>query len=245
MKKVKIIENYLDGSLSPDERLEFEKMLVSEKNFSEEIKFHKEVNDAIRDEKLNEFRQLVHEMIHAKTKTTSIFNSFSVKLIKFHVAASIILLLAFSLWKLLSIEPPEKIFSDFYNPYPTDISTRSIGKTNDNLQLSCLLYEEGDYNKSFNLLQGYISENPENLTASFFIGLNAIALAKYDIAIKELKKTEADAITPFAVHARWYLALTYLKTNRFVEARKYFELLIKGENCYSEKAKKVLKKLKS
>jgi tetratricopeptide (TPR) repeat protein len=245
MKKVKIIENYLEGNLELAEKLEFEKMLVIDKDLSGEIKLHKEVNDAIRDDELFEFRQKVNDVVNSISSKITLFTTFSGKLIKYPVAASIILLIAISLWQVLSLDSPEKIFSDYYEPYPPDISTRSINTTNDKIQLACLLYQEGDYNKSYHILKAFLLMDPDNQAASFYLGLNAIELANYNTAIAELRKIESDKTTPFSVNARWYLALTYLKTNNVSEARKCLSQIVKDGNYYSEKAGKILRKLKS
>lgn len=245
MKKIMIIEKYLEGKLDQAEKLEFDEMLVSDKNFTEEIKLHKEINEAISNDELHLFREKVSTVVRDNNKKTLILTAFSRKLIKYPVAASILLLIAFSLWQILSLNSPQELFSKYYLPYQPDISTRSENTLNDKIQLSCLLYQEGDYAKSFDLLQSFILKNPNNQTASFYLSLNAVELAKYDLAIAGFKNIENDVTTPFALHARWYLALTYLKMNNKIEAGKYLTLLMKDENYYSEKAGKILKSLKS
>jgi len=245
MKKIMIIENYIEGKLDQAEKLEFDEMLLNNKDFPAEIKLHKEVNDAIKDDELYLFREKVNQVLHDNIKKTFILTAFSRKFIKYPVAASIVLLIGISLWQILSFNSPKELFSNYYEAYQPDISTRSVTTTNDKIQLSCILYQDGDYKKSFDVLQSYLSKNPDNQICSFYLSLNAIELDKYDIAISGLKKIERDATTPIALHARWYLALTYLKINNTAEARVYLTRLADSENYYSEKAKKILKKLKS
>jgi tetratricopeptide (TPR) repeat protein len=245
MRKILIIENYLEGSLDQGERHEFEEMLISEKHMAEEIQLHKELNDAIKDDELYLFREKVGEVIRDNSKKTIFLTTLSRKFIKYPVAASIVLLIAISLWQILSFDSPQKLFSTYYEPYLPDISTRSVSTSGDKIQLSCLSYQEGDYEKSFELLQAYLAKNPDNQSASFYLSLSAIELAKYDLAITELKKIENDATSPFAIHAQWYLAMVYLKTNNAADARKNLMQLLKVDNYYSGKAKKILKKLKA
>jgi hypothetical protein len=245
MKRIMIIENYLEGKLDQAERLEFEEMLTHDKNFHEEIKLHKEVNEAIKDDELFLFREKLSKVVNDNIKKTLILTASSRKFIKFPVAASIIFLIVFSLWQILSFDSPKELYSNYYEPYQPDISTRSVNTSNDKIQLSSILYQDGDYNKSFDILRSYLEKNPENQIASFYYSLNAIELNKYDVAISGLKKIEKDAATPIALHARWYLAMTYLKTNNTAEARFYLLRLVEDENYYTEKARKILKKLKS
>jgi tetratricopeptide (TPR) repeat protein len=245
MKRIMIIENYLEGTLDQAQKLEFEEMLVNDKKLPEEIKLQKEVNDAIKDDELHLFRQKVGEVIRENERKTFILTTFSRKFIKYPVAASIVLLIALSLWQVISLDSPQKLFADNYQPYAPDISTRSDYTSNDKLQLFCLLYQEGDYKQSFELLQTYLASHPDNQTASFYLSLNAIELTKYKLAISELNKIQNDATSPYNLHARWYLAMAYLKDGNTSEARKYLTFIMKDDNYYSKKASRILKKLKS
>jgi hypothetical protein len=244
MKKTKMIETYLDGNLNETEKAEFNKLLIEDNCLASEIILHKEVNEAILDNEIHEFREKVYKLISSSAEKSSRFLLFPKKLIKYPVAASIVLLIGISLWQVFSLESPDKIYADYYKAYQPDISVRSINTTTDKIQLSYLLYQEGDYESSFEILNNYLAENADNQTARFYLGMNAIELGKIDFAIAELKKIEQDETTPYAIHARWYLAMTYLKSKNPDEARIYLKSLRKEENFYSEKAREVLKKLR-
>jgi tetratricopeptide (TPR) repeat protein len=243
MKKTKIIETYLDGNLKEAEKLEFNKLLIEDDCLASDITLYKEVNEAILDDEIQDFRVKIFKLIGSSSEKSSRFLFFPKRLLKYPIAASIILLIGISLWKVYSLESPGKIFADYYKTYQPDISIRSINTTTDKIHLACLLYQEGKYESSFGILDAYLLENVDNQTARFYLGMNAIELGKIDLAINELKKIEQDETTPYAVHARWYLAMTYLKSGNPDEAKMYLNSLKIGENYYSEKARKVLKKL--
>jgi cytochrome c-type biogenesis protein CcmH/NrfG len=131
----------------------------------------------------------------------------------------------------------------FYNPYQTDISTRSGEQLTDKVQLSYLLYQDGDYEASFEILKNYLAQNFSNQTAHFYFGMNALELQQYGLAISELQSVAEDLSTPFSVHAKWYLAMTYLKNDQEGEAIKYLNQLTSFQNIYTQKAAKILRML--
>jgi hypothetical protein len=73
--------------------------------------------------------------------------------------------------------------------------------------------------------------------------MNALELQQYDLAINELEAVAKDTSTPFSIHAKWYLAMTYLKNNQEEEAAIYLNQLTKNKNLYTEKAAKILRML--
>ena len=81
--------------------------------------------------------------------------------------------------------------------------------------------------------------------ARFYLGLNALQLHYYKQAIDEFTKVEQDTVSPFALHARWYLAMAYLKEGNIKSARYFLQKLTDEDNMYSYRARKILKKLKS
>ena len=47
MKKIEMIEKYLDGTMSDSEKENFEKFLTQDEELASELIFHKELNEAI------------------------------------------------------------------------------------------------------------------------------------------------------------------------------------------------------
>ncbi len=244
MNKLRLFESYLENRLSLDEKLKFEKELVINKKLSAELKMYKEVNTAIIDDELNTFRQKVGDILNNHKKKANFSSLFSDKFIKYPILAFIAILISFSIWKILSLDSSDKIFSDYYEPFIPDISARSVNTGKDKIQLASLLYQEGDYKKSTDILKSFLLVEPDHQTALFYYGLNAIQESNYNLAITNLKEIERSLTTPFAIHARWYLALTLLKAKQPFEAKKYLVQLSKEGNLYTEKAKRILKKLK-
>ncbi len=240
MEKARLIEAYLDGTLSQEEQQKFEKSMNEDKELAKEVALSREINEAIRDEGTIQFRKLVRYII--KTKS----NRFGtiIRALKIPAAAVILLLISVSIWRIVSTTSPSELYTSFYQPYPTDTSVRSAVRPADNMNMAYKLYGEGNYKASFNILQNHIKEENNDLTAHFYVALNAVELGLYNVAIDEFRIVENDPSSPLLLHARWYLAMTYLRLDQPVEAKKYLEMLTLTENMYSAKAKVALKKLR-
>lgn len=242
MKQTSIIEKYLDGNVTEEEKIEFEKRMENDKILASQVTLHKNVNNAIKEDDVHHFRLNIRSLIRGrKLQTTKVRTQ--TRYLRYPIAAAIILLIGFSLWQIVFNKSSLEIYSMFYHPYQTDISTRSGDQKVDKVQLSYLLYQEGDYEASFEILTNYLTKNFNNQTAHFYYGMNALELQQFDLAIKELKAVAEDLSTPFSIHAKWYLAMTYLKINQEEEASRYLQQLANTTNLYTDKASRILRML--
>jgi tetratricopeptide (TPR) repeat protein len=245
MKTISLIESYLSGEMDEQQRKEFENSIREDQVLTAEIKLLEETNEAVLDDEVHEFRKSIKKVINDsyinQSKTIEITRRF----FKYPLVASIIVLIVASLWQLITILSPEKIYAKFYKPYETDLSTRSVNTSTDKISVAYMLYQKGDYTASYEILSNYLLKNTDNQTARFFLGMNSLELGKVDQAITDLKEVEKDNSTPYAIHARWYLSLAYLKTNDINEAKIYLNRIVEDDVFYAEQAKKILKKIKS
>ncbi|MBN2522398.1 MAG: hypothetical protein JXB24_03945 [Bacteroidales bacterium] len=245
MKHTRMIETYLDGKLNKEGSEKIKVLMNKNKEFSAEVNLHNDINESVKDDQIFELRNNIITLLNKKdTETTSGEKANFMKYMKYPVAAAILLLIGFSLFQILSFKSPEEIFHLYYNPYQTDITTRSVINSTDKIQLSYILYQEGNYEVSFEILKKYLEKNTADQAARFYYSMNAIELDKNDLAISELLIILEDSFTPYSLHARWYLAMLYLKTGEVEKSRKYLHLLANEENIYTKRSKTILKKLK-
>jgi len=245
MKYTRMIETYLDGKMNKEESEKIRELINKNKEFSAEVNLHEDINESIKDDQIFELRNNIITLLNKKdTETTSGEKANFMKYMKYPVAATILVLIGFSLFQILSFKSPQEIFHLYYNPYQTDITTRSVINSTDKIQLSYILYQEGNYKVSFEILKNYLEKNTTDQAARFYYSMNAIELDKNDLAISELLTILEDSFTPYSLHARWYLAMVYLKTGDVEKARKYLKILSDEENIYSKRANTILKKLR-
>lgn len=244
MERFNRIESYLRGEMSEDERRDFENSISKDEKLREEVDLFREIDDAITEQDIAQFRQTVKDMMVSKLEPVPRWVFLGHLFLKLPVAAAILLLIGFSLWKIFMVKSGPDYFNEFYAPYQTDVTTRSINDLGKNkIELSYLLYQEENYEASYDILRNYLVKKPLDYTAQFYLGMDAIELKKYDVAIQSLSKVAQDSLSLYSLHAKWYLALSYLEINNKEKAKEYLQLLSSSENLYSGKSKKLLKKL--
>jgi hypothetical protein len=236
MKTLNNIENYLDGNLSGEALLDFEKQFKEDLSFKKEVLLNAEINESIKDTDVVEFRQLVGNLISKSKNKQQTIRLF------FYAAASIIVIL--SVLKITYPTSPDKIYTAFYAPYATNMNVRSDNNNMGNLEFAYQLYGEGKYQLSFDLLSKYNKTGNTSEKAIFYEALCALELQKYDMAenlFHSVVQTENPALR---LHVNWYLGLTYLKNNKNDKAIALLDKLANEKNFYTDKAKRILKKVK-
>jgi tetratricopeptide (TPR) repeat protein len=245
MNYIKTIETFLNKGMTEQERNEFISEMRINSDLAKEVALHIEVNEAIADDLVHEFRKSVREIVISSREITPSKFYIARSLIKYPLIAAIFVLIGFSLWQVLSVASPEKLYSEYYKPYATDVSTRSAVASTDKSLVAIQFYQEGNFESSYEILSNYLIKNYGDQTARFYYGMNALELGKTELAIEALKQVEQDPSSEYCLHARWYLSMALLKMNRNEEALKYLKDLNREENFYSERAKVILKKLRT
>ncbi len=235
MKTTEMIETYLEGNLKGLELDEFQKLMKEDASFSNKVKLHDEINMSIKDDDLQDFRQLLGKMMRkrfsSKIRYINIISS----------AAAAVFLITVSIFSLTKVSSIDKVYNDFYAPYQTDLYSRSANVDTRNFEQGYFLYQKGEYVKAFKLFDKYKTVQ-NNCTAQFYYGLCALEVEKYDITEQSMLTIIKENDSPFSLHAKWYLSLLYLKTDRTSKAIPILKELAAYDNYYSVKAESVLKR---
>jgi TolA-binding protein len=146
---------------------------------------------------------------------------------------------------LLPASNPENLFNSYYRPFDAvSPVTRSINNTeSDNYSSAINSYKTGDYQSALTGFDLVLSKEPSSGQARFLLGLSQIALENYSPAISLLLDV-ANSSGEYAKEAKWYLGLSYLKTNNPQKAQECFEYLARSDGFYRERSEKILRRLK-
>jgi tetratricopeptide (TPR) repeat protein len=145
---------------------------------------------------------------------------------------------------LLPSADPDKLFNSYYEPFKI-ISpvTRDASVVKDNLSIAIEDYNRGDYQTAVAGFTAAMNKDTRKIAPGFYLGLTQMALGNYGLA-ENLLKEISDRNEEYSKEARWYLALSYLKTGNTDKAKEYFGLLARNDGFYSERAGKLLRRLK-
>ncbi|MCB2220186.1 MAG: tetratricopeptide repeat protein [Bacteroidetes bacterium] len=238
------IEEFIDGNLSQEESMRLKNELETNSDLAFELILRSEINKAIRDKNLMEFRDLILDQTHHQSSASALFNLQRDVLRTWHLAAAsfILILVVGGLWFILSNKPfsTERLVSKYYKPAQSILQYRSLELNSDDaLKEAFNFYQQNDYTialKYFNSLENQI-------TAKFYSGICYIELEQFDNAVKSFEFVINDKDNLFVEQAEWYLGLIYLMNNQKSQAIDQFNKIAKSDSFYEVQAKEILKYL--
>jgi tetratricopeptide (TPR) repeat protein len=135
----------------------------------------------------------------------------------------------------------EKLFAQFYEPYPNVVAAVERGAAvQGEKEMAFGLYENGQYAAALPRFQRLLRGNSQAADLLFYAGTASIELGQYAQAqayLQQALRLPAHAFTP---PATWYLALVHLKREQMEQAASLLEGLAAGTGFYGEKARALL-----
>lgn len=239
-----LIEQYLEGSLSDQEKQDFELRLETDEDFNRLLDEYAVLIAGIkfsgREKILANFQNIESEL---ENETKVVKMTPSKNKTWYYVAASIALLfVAFFLLKPNNELSGSELALAYFEPYPATIgaASRSTETSKDLIERAMSSYENGDYETTIEILEG-LGENNTDIN-KFYLGNAYQATQAYDKAIK-IYQDLIDNSQMFNEQASFNLALCYLSTDNIEGATT----LLKNANfavpAYQDKAGQLLEKL--
>lgn len=249
MEITRIIEEYLDGSLSASEKAWVEKKAATDQEFKELITFYDEINESIRDRQFNDFHQLLQKVEASclkddETKPHSP-SAHPYRNIFLKIAALLILIVCAGIVIKLAIfnHHHHRLYDKYYERFEPDAITRSAESERTALNSAIIAYENQQYQDAFDSFNIIATNNPENYLAWFYKGLTALELDRAGEAIASFNSIPVDWDSILQEHRNWYLGLAYLKNGQERDAVLIFEDIGRLNGYYAEKAQELLGKI--
>jgi TolA-binding protein len=146
---------------------------------------------------------------------------------------------------LLPSRDPDKLFAKYYEPMSA-ISpvTRSANAGEINSYTSAIeSYNNKNYQAAATGFSDALLQDPLNISCHFFMGITQIALGNYDQA-ENILEGVINRQGEYVKEARWYLGLAYIKTGNIEKACGCFDILAQSPGFYSDRAEKILRRLR-
>lgn len=243
-----LIERHIQNKLTDIEVKQVEELRLHDPSFTQEIELHREIQHALGDKGLRDFKQKIKEA--DKIYFTSTINTAAQRrVIPFYlkIAASIaavIISVSTIIYFISNNSAPDKnLFNAYFNPYEAPINFRSADSpdTDNTFNQALTFYNEKNYQRAIPLLTNIIVTRPDNMLVFLLRGTSYLASGNTTQAESDFNSVIRHRQNMFVEQAKWYLALTYLKQDRRKEA---IELLHSLEHSvYQEKAQKLLSDL--
>jgi TolA-binding protein len=164
---------------------------------------------------------------------------YLVRYVSLTAAAMIALMLLIG--SLTPSSDPGKIYNSFYEPFRTLTGT-TRGENNTSIP-GKTLYREGNYKAAEEAFSKLSANEKSSGEVLFLLGLSNLETGKYQSAVGNFNAVINES-GQFAKDAKWYLALTYLKTGEIGKATELFQSLSKSEGFYMKPSQKILRRIK-
>lgn len=254
MNNSDMFNKYLRGEMSEQERFIFENKIKKDTELAEEVNLQREIEDTLKDTEILDFHEQLDsvykklkedgELLSGQNEIKKNFRIFHIRW--YFAAASVIFLIGISTVLYLMLRPAlnNRLYAQYFQPYDGSYIVRSEGiQTNIKYSQATDLYNAANYEKSWNMFNDICAKDSSDISVFFFKGISAMEINNYNDAIVSFKFIIKDNSTLFAEHAKWYLALCYLKDDDTTNALKLFKDIASGNSYYKVNAKKILEKL--
>jgi tetratricopeptide (TPR) repeat protein len=239
------IERYLDGEMTGQELVWFEKELDSSEWLQKELILRKKVNEAILDEDIMKFNDELDDAYAAYVHNGENSSSRKKKIV---IGGTVFASVVTALILILSLTGKqytnEQLFERYYKTYPSNLTFRSAdNELNPDLVLAMQLYENKNYTRALELFETILQTDPDRIGLNFYSGISRMEIKEYDQAGKSFKKVVDDRYNMYMEQAEWYLSLCYLITNQDDKAVNLLEKIRNDRGYYHHEARKLLRQL--
>lgn len=236
-----LFEDYLEGTLSPTEKNEFERRLADDEKFEQSFLTYKELSgflenkfeDKNPDNKFKDNLKNISDTYFNKPENKS--RTIRLKPWQYAIAASIVVI--FGLLVIMNDSTPAYAdYADFNN-----ISLTERGENDELLSKAEKTFNEGNYEEAIQYFDQILIEDANYKEIQLYKSIALIETNQYDDA-DELLSVLSTGTSVFKYDAMWYLALSKLKQKKYEQCRIILERIPEDAEVY-KKAQKLLSKL--
>src|SRR5258708_28008667 len=248
---IRLIEKFLDGRMTTEERKDFENKLSNDQALNTLMNDMNLLVEGIKmtaaktskEEKLDRLKFFadineIEKESAPRAKVVPIYRKPWV----LSAAASILLVITLTFYFMRDQAPlNEKLYTASFEPFASPGSGLTRGSSELTLKTEAYeAYDNGNYKVAAQLFEQIIKEKEDAIT-QLCLGNSYLAqnnLTKAEKIFTDMVTKHTELIT----QAKWYLALTYLKENKMERAKATLWEVSKS-STYGEKAQKLLEEL--
>ncbi|GAB3506245.1 hypothetical protein GCM10027341_38930 [Spirosoma knui] len=243
MIDLELIENYVNGQLSADERTRFETALRTDPAVADALAFYVLAKQTARNEARAE-RQAELDALRQRTSKPLMSAPM-----RWAAAASIVLILGlgWSVYRLRNESEGAAQLADAYiSTTFNQLSTTMSGET-DSLKTGVGLFNENKLAEAETVFEGVLASQPTNDRALKYAGIAALRQGEYDQAIERFHRL-GERTDLFANPGSFYEAIALIKRGRPADksqAKKLLEEVVRKNLEGKAEAEKLLNTLDS
>ena len=236
-KEIALIDSYLEGTLSMEDKIAFEERLRKENDLQLLLSDLRILKAGIKQTTREEIRSELQSLENKLTGSPS-FSFLRSTWTKVAASLAFIMVTAWLLWPS-STKTPEQLFAENFEPYPNIIMpTVRGGQTADSTVMAQAYkaYDMQEYTKAIELFES-LEVKAEGVL--LYLGNSYLANGSAEKAVPIFERVISD-FDIFDEQAEWYLALSYLKLGNKEKASEISKAIVDRGGDYASKAKRLL-----
>lgn len=237
MNKSDLIEKYIRGEATAEEREQVNRLMREDTDFKKSALFQIELRQAVRREENRKLKQHL-QSLDRKRKNTFPFP----RILK--IAAVVIIGLGL-MWLFKPSSDAERLFAKNFKPYPNIVipAVRAGSLSDGNREKAFRYYDEHNYAMAAAAFEALREEEGADY-ANFYRAISLMADHQVEEAIELLANLNQETPDRFKIQTDWYLALGYLKTGDKEKAIKHLNRVITADGAMATQAKEIIARIK-
>jgi tetratricopeptide (TPR) repeat protein len=243
----RFIERFLQGDMTPDEKIWFEKEIEGNSALKNEIDFRRQVDSVLSDKDLIELKaQLdqIHQEIYEVTERGKGTIRKIYQRVYFAAGSLVIFALLFTMYLSNRNLSNDRLLELYYQPAKVSMNFRASAPGQDKLAQAMQLYQGKQYAKAIALFENIIKNDASSVGVNLYSGISYMELKQYSKANQKFQNILKNRPNPFVESATWYLGMCYIETNDRDKAAQQFAALANKGGFYQHDAKSILKHIK-
>jgi tetratricopeptide (TPR) repeat protein len=234
MEKQKIIDKYIAGKLTREEKSQFDTWMKEDPKFSRDVKFLKDLSAVVSKEEESDLKS---RLIEVEKKVANKGKRLAKRIGLIVLGVLLLLAAYFGYRNAEQKNTPAGIYAANYEVYPNVYFPVTRGKT-DIMSEAFMAYERGDYKLAAEKIEERL-QTSNALELKFYQAMSYAEMGNLPLAIRNLEDVRRFD-SAYVDECYWYLALFYMKLGNYPAAIERFQTFY--EISTDEPKKEVAKK---
>lgn len=199
------IEDYLKNTPGNEEQKAFEKRIIEDPGFAEELSFYLTATHAVREEANAEKKKHFRELYQRQ-------NAPVISMFRYVAAAAAIIGVVLGIYLFFPAPTPDRIAQKYITEHLSTLGVLMNGNK-DSMQVAIQLYNDGNLAGASARFHTILESSPNNAKAREYAGIVSLRLEDYDKALEHFQVLSENP-SLYANPGKFYYSLTLLKRNR-------------------------------
>jgi tetratricopeptide (TPR) repeat protein len=222
MDNLEYIDNYFKAEGIPGQKEEFDRRILENAVFAEDVAFYLGSIQAARSEQVSDSKKRFRE-IYKENDSNRVVKPVR-RLWPYIAAAAVVSGIIFGLYFLFNPATSTTQLADQYIKKHFATLGVKMSSTEDNMQKGLRLYNEGNLPGALQQFELILQSDTADFTAKENAGITSLSMGQYDKALDYFNKLEKYAAN-YSNPAKFYEALTLIKRNRAGDRQQAKQLL--------------------